>query len=330
MRAALFRCLTRAFFSLSTSLLLHEPPYEALLPLLYAAPHVSAASVVEGTTVDTRADACGSFTVIAAHEHQAALHEIALAHLRSSPEREMEMEALDSLVHAVLPHVRAPGGRTPTLDECLYYGCVMERGAYFPSLHWDTDWNMFPDADGFQLWYLIESHSREGEGNMFLARTPELTGEDPPVRFVSGAGGRVRKVLNKCLASEATLKEYERLDDVALGVHYMALQPGECLIFSQRTLHMSDPRPHLRKEPVNRLALNVRVILRDHTAAVRFCSDHPYCYLTPLHRALRKRATSDDQGTKSLDVTRHEMLSFDGRHLNSAPASPAGRSWSCC
>ena len=138
-------------------------------------------------------------------------------------------------------------------------GCVMERGAYFPSLHWDTDWSLFPEAEGFQLWYLLEAHSDEGEGNMFLARTPELRDDDPPLRFVGSRAGSVRKTLNKYLYAEPTVKVYNSLDDLQLSLEYLAMQPGECLIFSKRTLHMSDPRPHLKNLKVRRLALNMRV-----------------------------------------------------------------------
>jgi hypothetical protein len=137
-------------------------------------------------------------------------------------------------------------------------GCVMERGAYFPSLHWDTDWNLFPHADGFQLWYLLESHADESEGNMFLARTPELRSDDPPARIVASRSGSVRKTLNKYLYAEPTIKVYDSIDELQLSLEYLAMQPGDCLIFSKRTLHMSDPRPHLRNLDVRRLALNMR------------------------------------------------------------------------
>ena len=110
----------------------------------------------------------------------------------------------------------------------------------------------------FQVWYLIEAPPLGEEGNMFLARTAELTSDDPPCRFVKGANGRVRKTLNKNLTCESTLKKYASVDDVGLSFEYLAMCAGECLVFSKRTLHMSDPRPHLRGLQTNRLALNFR------------------------------------------------------------------------
>ena len=59
------------------------------------------------------------------------------------------------------------------------------------------------------MWYLLEGHADEGEGNMFVARTRELRSSDPPVRLVA-RGGRVRKTLNKYLFREPLVAEYGR------------------------------------------------------------------------------------------------------------------------
>jgi len=98
-------------------------------------------------------------------------------------------DRLDDLLRHVLPHVSLADGRKPKFEECLIYGVVMERGGYFPYIHWDTDWHLFPNADGFQLWYLLEN-DMDNEGNMFLVETPHLVGEDAPVTFVPNPIGR--------------------------------------------------------------------------------------------------------------------------------------------
>ena len=64
------------------------------------------------------------------------------------------------------------------------------------------------------------------------------------------------------------------------------MTPGECLVFSKRTLHMSDPRPHLDPNrpdfiPVGqlqRLAMNVRIVVRPRRGArqMNFWSGHEY------------------------------------------------------
>ena len=314
-----FDSMFRGFLAFVADVLLHEPPYDALLPAMAAAPHISA-TTMSGTTVDARADAVGSYTIIDADRHRAALLEVARAHLRSTPLLELQKRALDDLMRDILPHVRLGDGQSPSMDDLLYYGCVMERGAYFPSLHWDTDWNLFPGTDGFQVWYLLEGHADAGEGNMFVAQTPELRPSDPPVRLVA-RGGRVRKTLNKYLFHEPLVAEYGSVDELALRLEYLAMQPGECFVFSKRTLHMSDPRP----ERTTRLALNFRVICRPRGVEhVAFAPDHPYCTLSPLHRQLKRRARappgSGRGSRKRLVVSRHEMLSFDARLLE-----PAGR-----
>ena len=69
------------------------------------------------------------------------------------------------------------------------------------------DWKQLPGSDGFQLWYYLENDDAAGEGNMFMARTDELSPRDEPVEFFLNACGSVSKnalhpTLNSTLHSD--------------------------------------------------------------------------------------------------------------------------------
>ena len=78
------------------------------------------------------------------------------------------------------------------------------------------------------------------------------------------------------------LKQYADLASTKLAFAYADLEPGEVLVFSKRTLHMSDPRPHvladLRARFPDRLAVSVRaaVVARDAAGGVPFWPSHSW------------------------------------------------------
>ena len=47
----------------------------------------------------------------------------------------------------------------------------MAKGAYFPSIHTDVEWKIYPN-DGFQVWMLLENPKEQG--NMFMFETDEV------------------------------------------------------------------------------------------------------------------------------------------------------------
>ena len=172
-------------------------------------------------------------------------------------------------------------GREPlSLDDLWVYSLGNQRGAYFPDLHWDWNWAMYPGAAGFNLWCMVEEAQPEalGQGNMFLAHTPHMLPTDPPIqwRFSGDHKGGYTEFEHKGIPDQTgvrrfPLRGHETYRDTQLSWRYLNMTPGECLVFSKRTLHMSDPRPHLSgRVPVGqlrRLAMNVRVAIRPKRAA---------------------------------------------------------------
>ena len=70
---------------------------------------------------------------------------------------------------------------------------------------------------------------------------------------------------------------YEHARAANLTFHYMDLAAGDCLLWSKRTLHMSDPRPHLLGGVNKRTAAHVRVAARSAPGgAIDYWPNHPY------------------------------------------------------
>ena len=162
--------------------------------------------------------------------------------------------------------------------------------AYFPTIHWDTDWLQFPTAPGFQIWCMVHPQPQQhaapsgrlprampGEGGIFLVTSPELSANDPPVRFVWNEDGTMSKLRHTEDRPEYPLKGYARAADANLSFHYMDLDAGDCLLWSKRTLHMSDPRPHMRGAWNERVAAHLRVSVRSRShGAIDYWPNHPY------------------------------------------------------
>jgi len=173
---------------------------------------------------------------------------------------------LDALIVSLLPHISL-NGASLTLDDIFFMSFSIEPGAYFPPIHWDYEWSGYPGAAGFQLWYLVRPPGkmlRNSGGNMFLVDTPELKSHDLPAHWEVGEDGTVRKVL---WASGMPAKAYSTVEEAGLGFRYLNMSAGEVLVFSRRTLHLSDPRPiwhGLAADggEIRRQAMHVRIALR--------------------------------------------------------------------
>ncbi|KAH8053300.1 hypothetical protein JL722_9523 [Aureococcus anophagefferens] len=141
------------------------------------------------------------------------------------------------------------------------------------------DWTLFPDAAGFQVWVLVDASELPNAGNLFVAETPELLESDPPLRWDFDERGGATK--NTYLGTQfpMPLKTYGSWERGAkLSFRYFNGTEGDALVFSKRTLHMSDPRPHLlrdlRERPPDRLAVSVRAAVKDADGGLNFWPGH--------------------------------------------------------
>ena len=174
-------------------------------------------------------------------------------------------DLIDDLVARVLPHVHIAGRRTLRLDDVAFQGCTFGGVANFPFIHWDQDWSMFPDAAGFQVWYMARAPPTNRSGSMFLVDTPELDERDPPHHWATEASGHLAKRFYTGGGYSMPIRGYADTSAARMGFRYVRMRAGEVLLFSKRTLHMTDPRPLLipgGPAGDGRLNLLVRVVVR--------------------------------------------------------------------
>lgn len=263
------RAFNKLIMGTITASILKENNWGPLVPALNASPRVSAADFGAGgaranTRVHAAHDSRDQWKIIDSARHLqprvAACMEDALCGDESLEAQAAKRAMIEELVSTALPHITIPGRPPLTLEDCYIFSCAQERGAYFPHVHWDTEYLAFPEVEAFQLWFLIEND--EPTGNMFMASTPDLSSSDAPCRYVVQSDGSVLKVHHDASDDECPMKRFATAEDAGLRFEYLDMKPGDCLIFSKRTLHMSDPRPHLEGTSINRLAMNVRILVK--------------------------------------------------------------------
>ena len=266
------------------TVLLAQQYYQTLLPLLAEAPLVSARDFAPSHQVDCRRNVDGAFAVVALERALfSRLTALATSHFSKwAVDPTAERAALDGLVLALLQRVDAPAyvdargrARPPLLSDCIYCGLSIERGAPFPMIHTDTEWDLFPTCDGFQVWCLLKADTVcEREANMLLVESAASTGSDPPVAYHFHPDGTVLRTRNQGGDAPAPgtpptfgrdkeiLSTHASLAACGLSFHSLQIEPGECVLMNRHQLHMSDPRPHAAGRTVDRLALTMRVILK--------------------------------------------------------------------
>uniref|UniRef100_A0A7S3B575 Uncharacterized protein n=1 Tax=Haptolina ericina TaxID=156174 RepID=A0A7S3B575_9EUKA len=228
----------------------------------------------------------------------------------SQEAREAKAAVLDDLIAAALEHIEVHG-RKLTLDDCYVYSCTQERGAYFPHVHWDTDYLAFPDVDAFQLWYLVANE--KPTGNMFMASTPDLSSSDMPCRYLVQQDGGVVKAHHDTSDEECPIKSFSSLEDAGLRFRYLDMRPGDCVIMAKRTLHGSDPRPHLRGETVDRLAMNVRILIKPKgRRTFNIWTGHRYFSYIANMKSLLKHVQKDASG-KYMKVNGYNQVLIPSR-----------------
>ena len=125
-------------------------------------------------------------------------------------------------------------------------------GPYIPVLHWDVEYGLFPESDGFNVWMLTSSDDALGsEGNIYIAKTAELSGADHMPEWIAftgegkcgelptnGTAGKVRPAATRRLHDlafpERVTREYSSVDKLGLEFEYVAAKPTECVIWSKR------------------------------------------------------------------------------------------------
>jgi len=290
-----------------------DTPVDVFLPYLATAPVINTTSFKANEAVNVGSETVDEYKIINMARHLEALTNATVSYQSGQPK--LMHEALDSLFVDILPHVHRDGSPV-SLEHILYYGLFTERGSYFPRIHWDLDWSQFPTADGFQIWFLMKENDGEG-GNMFLASTDDVDRYDPPVYYIAADDGSIIKTLNTAGSFPTQpLKTFADVNESGLEFRYLDMHAGDCLIFSKRTLHMSDPGPALSNLLSNRVALRLVVpLLSKNKDTIPFFSNSPIAKLTPMNSGLKhmalelaKKAKQVSKSIIHVPVSRYDML----------------------
>lgn len=164
---------------------------------------------------------------------------------------------IDALLKSLLPLV-ALRGRSVAFDDLVVVDVLETKGSYFPSMHTDIEWNMYP-TNGFQVWMLLENDDTAGVGNMFIFDTDVRSGGGAQITYDERRGLHAKLPDHRGRLQQARPLE-------VLQARYLDFRPGDCIVFGQNLVHMSDFRSHA----AGRRAVNFRVLIRDENRRVPF------------------------------------------------------------
>jgi len=292
------------FERLAVALVAKQPGIDKILPVLNIAEKISSKSVGTEKKVDASRNAIGNRRIIDLKQHTEALKKILLKDKDLIKSHSHQVcDILDDLVKDILPYI-AVGNRKLKLEDCIYYNLAGGRGAPFTHIHNDGDWLRFPDADGFQFWFLLENNQEE-TGNMFVVDTPLQGRNDMPQCFDFKADGTVHREHLTGEHHQAPINIMKNIDECKFTFKYLDMKPGECLLLSKRQFHMSDPRPILEKKVNNRLAIHMRIIIKNpDSESIKYWPHHVYKGRDPLHIYLSEICDKN----LNLSVGRFDML----------------------
>ena len=159
-----FRAL---IMSTITKKVLEENHWQVMLPALERAKVRTAADFARARPIDISAEAMNQWQIMPTSPEMLARVETCMHDSLSGDESrqaQTDKEAmLNALVAEALPRVHIPGRKAPlTLEDCYIFSCTQERGAYFPHIHWDTEYLAFPEVEAFQLWFLVSNDRPTG------------------------------------------------------------------------------------------------------------------------------------------------------------------------
>jgi hypothetical protein len=142
---------------------------------------------------------------------------------------------------------------------------------------------------------------------MFVAAANDLGVAEPPSRWDVLPDGRVDKAAYYGSVDTMPVKSYASLGDAGLRFAYLNATPGDVVVFSKRTLHVSDPRPHVlrARAPTSRVAVVWRVVVRGPDGTVPLWAGHLHArrYAPGVARNFSERAHAD-----SFSASRHGLV----------------------
>lgn len=152
--------------------------------------------------------------------------------------------------------------------DLIVFDVLEHTGAYFPSMHTDTEWNKVSN-DGFQVWCLEYNKNTSKKGNMFVFENDHLQQQYNDTKYFLRMEDDKILVVKNCLHSGKFFggvnPEYV-LETMTVETfvkttkkYYLDFDEGDCMVFDANLLHMSDYRDtsDLRK------SFNFRIAFKD-------------------------------------------------------------------
>jgi hypothetical protein len=154
--------------------------------------------------------------------------------------------------------------RPLTIKDLVVVDVLDVNGSYFGRFHTDTEWDLFPEADGFQIWYLVYNKEKNRYGNMFLHTNPKFDHTFSPAS-VKHKNGKIIIEDNDYSIKRRTTCDNFPLDKGKFT--YLNIHDGDCLIMTKNVLHSSDLR---LTKPENRLSINLRIVIRNEDGSINY------------------------------------------------------------
>lgn len=159
-------------------------------------------------------------------------------------------------------------------DDLVVFDVLSHRGAYFPQMHTDIEWNKITN-DGFQVWCLEYNNNKKKIGNMFLFENKYLEEKYATVKyFIRPYDANNVVVVKHCYISETPMGLIpENILEVmpkelflkTTTKYYLDFEEGDCMVFDTNFLHMSD----FRDKSNNRRSFNFRLAIKNSEGDVK-------------------------------------------------------------
>jgi ectoine hydroxylase-related dioxygenase (phytanoyl-CoA dioxygenase family) len=177
-------------------------------------------------------------------------------------------EWIDKLLTRIIESNILETDRKLCLNDFVILDVLANTGSYYPVFHSDLEWFDYQNANGFQLWYLI-NNNYEGQGNMFILDDKQQKCELTPSRLNFSNTNKSGKIaVEDNFIFWQTNKTYN--NNVEIDYHddfkmkYLDLKPGDCFVFGRNLWHSSDWRGDFSQ----RKALNLRIVIKNEDDSI--------------------------------------------------------------
>jgi hypothetical protein len=160
-------------------------------------------------------------------------------------------------------------GRNIKLEDLVVIDVITHKGSYYPFFHTDLEWNIFPNTNGFQIWF-FKKNINPNVGNMYLYISKEQDYSLTPSWLKLSKLNNTIKVYNNFINDRFKMKKIKTMKkfNIKNGKFlYLNMKNNDCLIMSKNVWHSSCP---YLKNNDDRFSINFRVIVRNSDRTINY------------------------------------------------------------